>query len=157
MECDGKCWHFRDYYNEGSKINGSEARRKPCSSLNVTCEMFGIRCKGEDVCIEHSHVCDGINDCTDGSDEDEEFCLNCGRDRADNKIMKLSKKDRYSRHPDTSWRYYCYNEAFNNRCPGNPIRYVCENDAMQRTHFVPIQTRVGRTNTGSTIATMESV
>lgn len=141
LKCDGKCWNFRDYYNEGSKINGNEARRKPCRSGggNVTCSMFGIKCEMEDVCIEHSHVCDGKKDCIDGSDEDEAFCKSCGKDPQYGQRMMISKKHRYSNRPDPSWRYYCYNEAFNNLCPDdghwNPIRYVCGDRCLAEDAF----------------------
>ena len=136
MECDGKCWYFKDYYNEGSKIDGNEARRKPCG--NVTCDMFGIKCKEDNVCINHSHVCDGKKDCNDGSDEDEQFCTSCGKSKSGAEMI-LSKKNKRSDDPDLSWRYHCYNEAFNNECldenHSTPIRFVCGDRCLAEGDF----------------------
>uniref|UniRef100_A0ACB8ESL4 Uncharacterized protein n=1 Tax=Sphaerodactylus townsendi TaxID=933632 RepID=A0ACB8ESL4_9SAUR len=46
----------------------------------LQCRMFEFLCRNGEECIQHEYVCDGENDCVDGSDEENcsQFCSNQG-------------------------------------------------------------------------------
>lgn len=43
----------------------------PIKKDKIVCPASSFTCKTEDECIEHKYVCDGVPDCTDGSDEEK--------------------------------------------------------------------------------------
>ncbi|XP_068625224.1 vitellogenin receptor Yl [Battus philenor] len=67
--CNGKC--INKYAL--CKTNSSTTTSSP------TCSPTEFRCTKDNICIEHSLVCDGHVECPDGSDEDPESCdtLSC--------------------------------------------------------------------------------
>ena len=55
-----------------SKPKPEEAIITPNPSPSFTCATNQFRCRYNNQCIQRSHVCDGIIDCSDFSDE--EYC-----------------------------------------------------------------------------------
>ena len=47
-----------------------------CESLEFACSSFGNGSFGRD-CVPNSYLCDGGDDCQDGSDEQLDFCGKC--------------------------------------------------------------------------------
>ena len=112
MECNGTCWDYKDYYYRNSKVWGKPAHRLPC---NDNCDLFGVRCKNQSVCITYKSVCDGKADCDDGSDEDLDFCTQC-------KEMKLWY-DQYP--PNKLWTTYCITDTIKDSCPHEEYPFKC--------------------------------
>ena len=70
VNCGGKCvprYEYKQEYKNNSKWN------KPCGDV---CPL-GFKCKDGSACLTLGSECDGVKDCPDGSDEDQDFCKMC--------------------------------------------------------------------------------
>ncbi|XP_065211833.1 serine protease nudel [Planococcus citri] len=133
--CDGKA-DCRNHEDETPKICAERATFCKLEQIKCPCKIHEFRCNNMR-CIDHNSICDGNNDCGDGSDEPAECSsFNCATYLNVTNPSKLCDNhvdcwDKSDENPYTCTSFCTSESHF--KCPKSgqciPLEFVCDGES----------------------------